>query len=98
MRLSKFAVQEPYYESGIAERFSNMGHCASSMGTLASVSSRAQHDIVRCAQNLSCRDELVLITPLDFESDRLSRDEFLVSTLLLREHGSGSRRVVETAG
>jgi len=43
------------------------------------------------------QDELVLITPPDFESDRLSRDQLLGSNLLMREQGSGSRRVVEAA-
>ena len=42
-------------------------------------------------------DELVLITPRDFEVDNLSANQFLVSSLLMREQGSGSRRVVETA-
>jgi LysR family transcriptional regulator, transcriptional activator of the cysJI operon len=42
-------------------------------------------------------DELVLITAPDFPSDQLSRAQLLASTLLMREHGSGSRRVVETA-
>jgi len=42
-------------------------------------------------------DELVLITPLHFESDHLSTRELAASTFLLREHGSGSRRVVESA-
>jgi LysR family transcriptional regulator, transcriptional activator of the cysJI operon len=42
-------------------------------------------------------DELVLITPPDFEPQHLSRKQFLASTLLMREQGSGSRRVVETA-
>jgi LysR family transcriptional regulator, transcriptional activator of the cysJI operon len=42
-------------------------------------------------------DELILITPPDFELDRLSQQELVASTLLLREHGSGSRHVVETA-
>jgi DNA-binding transcriptional LysR family regulator len=42
-------------------------------------------------------DELVLITPPDFESDHLSREQFAASSLLMREQGSGSRRVVETA-
>lgn len=42
-------------------------------------------------------DELVLITPLKFESERLSSSELVRFTLLLREHGSGSRRVVESA-
>ena len=42
-------------------------------------------------------DELVLITPRNFESDHLSRSEFVASSLLMRERGSGSRRVVETA-
>ena len=43
------------------------------------------------------QDELVLITPPAFESDRLSRDQFMAATLLMREHGSGSRHVVEMA-
>lgn len=42
-------------------------------------------------------DELVLITPPKFESARLSSSELVRFTLLLREHGSGSRRVVESA-
>ena len=42
-------------------------------------------------------DELVLITARNFESDHLSRSEFVASSLLMREQGSGSRRVVETA-
>jgi DNA-binding transcriptional LysR family regulator len=42
-------------------------------------------------------DELVLIIPLNFESEGLSRSDLVGSTLLLREHGSGSRRVVESA-
>jgi DNA-binding transcriptional LysR family regulator len=42
-------------------------------------------------------DELVLIVPLDFEFDRLKRDQLLSASLLMREQGSGSRRVVETA-
>jgi LysR family transcriptional regulator, transcriptional activator of the cysJI operon len=42
-------------------------------------------------------DELVLIAPRDFESGHLSRTQFLASTLLMREQGSGSRRVAETA-
>ncbi|HVW84289.1 MAG TPA: LysR substrate-binding domain-containing protein [Bryobacteraceae bacterium] len=43
------------------------------------------------------RDELVLITPPGFECDRLSRDRLKASNLLLREHGSGTRAVVESA-
>jgi DNA-binding transcriptional LysR family regulator len=43
------------------------------------------------------QDELVLITPPGFGSDRLARDQFVNSTLLMREQGSGSRRVVEIA-
>jgi DNA-binding transcriptional LysR family regulator len=43
------------------------------------------------------QDELVLITPSDSESDHFSREELLASNLLMREQGSGSRRVVETA-
>ncbi len=43
------------------------------------------------------QDELVLITPPDSESDQLSGQELLGSNLLMREQGSGSRRVVETA-
>jgi DNA-binding transcriptional LysR family regulator len=43
------------------------------------------------------KDELVLITPRDFPSNHLSRTQLLESILLMREQGSGSRRVVETA-
>jgi len=42
-------------------------------------------------------DELVLITPRDFELEHLSRTQLTASSLLMREQGSGSRRVVETA-
>jgi DNA-binding transcriptional LysR family regulator len=43
------------------------------------------------------RDELVLITPPDFESGQLTRDQLTGCNLLMREQGSGSRHVVETA-
>jgi DNA-binding transcriptional LysR family regulator len=43
------------------------------------------------------KDELVLITKSDFESDELSGSQFVNSCLLMRERGSGTRRVVETA-
>ncbi len=42
-------------------------------------------------------DELVLIAPPDFASNHLSRAQLLACNLLMREQGSGSRRVVETA-
>ncbi len=42
-------------------------------------------------------DEMVLIVPLDFEFDRLTHEQLLSATLLMREQGSGSRRVVESA-
>jgi DNA-binding transcriptional LysR family regulator len=42
-------------------------------------------------------DELVLIAPRNFKFEYLSRSQFLPSTLLMREQGSGSRRVVEKA-
>jgi DNA-binding transcriptional LysR family regulator len=42
-------------------------------------------------------DELVLITPTSFDSDRLSPAHFVSTNLLMRELGSGSRRVVELA-
>jgi len=42
-------------------------------------------------------DELVLIAPPDTQAAELSRGELLKSNLFLREHGSGSRQVVETA-
>ena len=42
-------------------------------------------------------DELVLITNPDFKSDHLSGNQLVASSLLMREKGSGSRRVVETA-
>lgn len=43
------------------------------------------------------QDELVLIALRQFELDQMSGNQFLASTLLVREQGSGSRRVVETA-
>ena len=43
------------------------------------------------------QDELVLITPRAFGSDHLSREQLMASNLLMREHGSGSRRVAEIA-
>ncbi len=42
-------------------------------------------------------DELVLIVPANFRANRVSREQFLSSTLLMREQGSGSRHVVEAA-
>ena len=42
-------------------------------------------------------DEMVLIAHVDFEANRVSRQQLLASTMLMREQGSGSRRVVETA-
>lgn len=42
-------------------------------------------------------DELVLIVPPHFEDAPMSPRQFLHSTLLMRERGSGSRHVVETA-
>lgn len=43
------------------------------------------------------RDELVPIAPANFAPIHLSAPQFLNSTLLMREQGSGSRRVVESA-
>jgi DNA-binding transcriptional LysR family regulator len=42
-------------------------------------------------------DELVLIAPRDFAFGRVTHGQLTASTLLLREPGSGSRRVVEAA-
>lgn len=42
-------------------------------------------------------DELVLITPSTLDSARLSPSQFVSMNLLMREQGSGSRRVVELA-
>ena len=42
-------------------------------------------------------DELVLIASQHFESYRLTRSQLQVSCFLVREQGSGSRQVVETA-
>lgn len=42
-------------------------------------------------------DELVLIAPANFEFDRLSREQLCSANLLMREQGSGSRRVIEAA-
>lgn len=50
---------------------------------------------IRCEPFM--QDELVLITPRQFELDHLTETQFLASSLLMREQGSGSRRVVETA-
>jgi len=43
------------------------------------------------------RDELVLIVPPHSDSTQFSAQKLLASNLLMREQGSGSRRVVETA-
>ena len=43
------------------------------------------------------RDELVLILPPGSDSDPISAQALLSFNLLMREHGSGSRHVVETA-
>ena len=42
-------------------------------------------------------DEMVLIAPADFEFGRLTREQLLSPSLLMRGQGSGSRRVVQTA-
>jgi DNA-binding transcriptional LysR family regulator len=55
----------------------------------------ARHRAVRTAPFMD--DELVLIARPDFENDSLTRQQLLASTLLMREQGSGSRRVVEAA-
>jgi len=49
---------------------------------------------IRCEPFME--DELVLITPRQFELEHLSGNQLLASRLLMREQGSGSRRVVET--
>lgn len=46
---------------------------------------------------LFMHDELVLITSPSLDTVRMSRDQLVASNLLMREHGSGSRRVVELA-
>ncbi len=43
------------------------------------------------------RDELVLITPPNADGAHLSPQQLLASSLLMREQGSGSRHVVESA-
>jgi len=43
------------------------------------------------------QDELVLITSPAFQADHMTRRQLLASILLMREHGSGSRHVVEMA-
>jgi DNA-binding transcriptional LysR family regulator len=43
------------------------------------------------------QDELVLIVSPDYEVDRMSAEQLVAETLLMREQGSGSRRVVEMA-
>lgn len=63
--------------------------------TIGLIEGPARHREVRTEPFME--DELVLITAPSFASDQLSRDQLLAGTLLMREHGSGSRRVVETA-
>ena len=43
------------------------------------------------------KDELVLIGRRDFEADHISPERLRELTILMREQGSGSRQVVETA-
>ena len=43
------------------------------------------------------RDELVLIVPSDSESSQVSPQQLVSSNLLMRERGSGSRQVVQSA-
>lgn len=59
------------------------------------VAGPARHRAVRAEPFME--DEMVLIAPPDFELNRVSRDQLVASTLLLREPGSGSRHIVETA-
>jgi DNA-binding transcriptional LysR family regulator len=55
----------------------------------------ARHRAIRTEHFME--DELVLITSPTSETTRLSRDELVNSNFLMREQGSGSRRVVELA-
>jgi LysR family transcriptional regulator, transcriptional activator of the cysJI operon len=55
----------------------------------------ARHRQVRSGPFME--DELLLIVPADFAFDRLTREQLLFASLLMREQGSGSRRVVESA-
>jgi LysR family transcriptional regulator, transcriptional activator of the cysJI operon len=55
----------------------------------------ARHRAIRTEHFME--DELVLITSPAYASARLSRDELVSSNFLMREQGSGSRRVVELA-
>lgn len=55
----------------------------------------ARHDEVRAEPFLE--DELVLVAPSDHGTGRMSSAELLQCRLLMREQGSGSRRVVEVA-
>ncbi|HVB86784.1 MAG TPA: LysR substrate-binding domain-containing protein [Candidatus Dormibacteraeota bacterium] len=55
----------------------------------------SRHRGVRTAPFME--DELVLVARPNFEGDSLTRRQLLESTLLMREQGSGSRRVVEDA-
>ncbi|MGB2633657.1 MAG: LysR substrate-binding domain-containing protein [Candidatus Acidiferrum sp.] len=55
----------------------------------------ARHREVRVEKFME--DEMVLIANAELECDNISASQFLASTLLLREPGSGSRHVVQTA-
>jgi len=50
---------------------------------------------VRCEPFME--DELVLIVPPSFDSERLTPAQFFATTLLMREQGSGTRRVIDLA-
>lgn len=65
------------------------------IGSIALIEGPARQREVRTEPFME--DELVLIVRPDLEYDHLSRDQLVASTLLLREYGSGSRHVVETA-
>jgi DNA-binding transcriptional LysR family regulator len=55
----------------------------------------ARHREVRTEPFLE--DEMVLIAPASAEMDRLTREDLRSTNLLMREQGSGSRRVIELA-
>ena len=65
-------------------------------GKLSSALSKARRATAAFIRNFSCKTSWLILPP-SYESDRMSRVQLLAANLLMREHGSGSRRVVEIA-
>ena len=85
-------VQFSLHSGNTAEIVALLLHDKVSVGL---IEGPARHREVRVEPFME--DELVLITAAGSNSDNFSREQLVACTLLMREHGSGSRQVVETA-